>query len=61
VNTAGDAHVDAWLELLGRLRAVLRQNLRDRVRRFEGVTVGFVPERLNFANTGQALLNKFSF
>src|SRR5437899_46623 len=39
-DPARDAHIHAWLELLGSLVAVLRQYLRNCVREIESMAVG---------------------
>jgi hypothetical protein len=60
-HASGDANVHAWLELLRRLRTILRQDLRNRVGGFERIAVRLVSERLELARTRQALVNEISF
>ena len=56
LDAAADAHGHGRGQLLGGLRAVVGEDLRDAVREVEAAAVGAEAESLNFTNPIEALL-----
>ena len=60
-HAAGDADADLRRQFLGGLRAVLGQNLGNRVGELESLAIGPVAEGFDLANARQALLEQLIF
>ncbi len=61
INAPGDAHADLRHQLLGGLRAVRGQNLRNGVGEIVALAIGAISQRFDFVDARRALLQQFVF